>query len=173
MKNSQIILPDSGIKLTVCRQAPGVTKNIYRTAQDKHASTKPQPPTQRMEVDEGRFEELPNTLDPDYQKKLQEWNHLVEMEQSVMLVRLALAVGIVRDENFRVCEQKAEELRKVYDTIGMKYDETGDDFVISYVIATTAVDIQFLLFEIFGRSLPEESQVVLRRELFRGNVPQS
>ena len=90
-----------------------------------------------------------------------------------MLVRLALAVGIVRDENFQVCEQKAEELRTVYDTIGMKYDETGDDFVISYVIATTAVDIQFLLFEIFGRSLPEESQVVLRRELFRGNVPQS
>lgn len=172
MKSSTITLPDSGIILTVNRQSPSVVKNIARSASDKLSSKKPIPPKQRLEVEEGRFEEIANISDEQYQLQLQEWNRAVNLEQTMMMLQIAFKIGIVRDEHFAVCIKKADELKVVYDSIGMQYDEQGDDFVIAYVIGTTTLDIHTLLFEIYGRSLPDESQVVLRREMFRSNVQQ-
>lgn len=168
MNSHQIKLPVSGVVLTIRRQPLDVVASIQMRAMELHE--RPTPPIVKEEVGPGKFVERENHTDTGYIEALREYENAWKASFAQMLVKVLVRTCIVSDENMRAYLDEAREMQQTYAELGIRHTENTLEFALEYLIAVAQEDMQHLMMEVFGRTLPTEVQVALRASMFQSNV---
>lgn len=168
MNAHQIKLPVSGAVLSVRRQPLDIIMNMQMRAMEMHE--RPKPPTVREEVGPDKFIERENVQDADYIAALQTYEAQWKRAFAEMLLKVLVRTCIVSDDAMRGYLDEARELQATYNELGIPVSENLLEFALEYIIAVSQDDMEYLMMEVFGKTLPSEGQVALRAHMFRGKV---
>jgi hypothetical protein len=175
MKTHEITLPVSGVTLHVRRQPIQVIQQISQRAESivSERTPKPKPPVQEVVTGPSETKSIPNQNDPEYVAELNVWQSLVAVETMNQMMAVLTRVGIVHNNALNDYLDDAKDVQESYKDLG--YDVPNDlmQFALQYIIAPATEDSSTLLYEVFGRTLPTESQVAFKRAMFQGNVSES
>lgn len=163
-----ITLPESGAVLSVRRQPIDVLRRIQRISEERHP--KPIPPKVRVETGPNEFHEIDNANDKAYTESLSEWETRTTFSLGELLIQTLVKVAVIHDAQFMKYVEEAKEIQSFYNEIGLEVPADIFVFTMTYHIAKSSDDLNMLIFEVFGKSLPKEEQVALHRHLFQGNV---
>jgi hypothetical protein len=168
MSGHQVQLPVSGAVLTIRRQPLDVMMNLQVRAMEKH--TKPVPPKVQEEVSPGQFIERDNLNDDTYQNEMSAYEDAWKKTFGDMLLSTLTRICIVNDDRLKEHLETAREMQAAYRDIGMSVPDDIIAFALQFVIAVSQEDMVALMMEVFGKSLPTESQVALRASMFSSTV---
>lgn len=168
MNAHQIKLPVSGAVLSVRRQPLDILMNAQMRAMEMHE--RPQPPKVKEEVGPDKFIERENVNDAGYVAALQAYEAKWKQSFAELLLKVLVRTCIVSDDNMRGYLEEARELQETYRELGMRVSDNILEFALEYVIAVSQNDMEHLMMEVFGKTLPTEGQVALRAHMFRGEV---
>lgn len=174
MKTHEITLPISGITLQVRRQPIQVIQQINQRAEKivSERTPKPIPPVQQVVTGPNETKAIPNQSDPEYIAELGAWQGLVMAETMNQMMAVLTRIGIVHTDVLNDYIDDAKTIQESYQELGYDVPENLMQFALQYIIAPSQDDSSTLLFEVFGRTLPTESQVAFKRAMFQGNVPE-
>lgn len=162
----EITMPVSGHSVRINRLRYETLIQVQNKCAEELAPRKPQPPKQLVVVANGKEEEIENPTHPDYLAKLELFNLAVSTLASERLAKLIAYAGIADSPPSDI-----ETMMELYKQTGVPVSDDPRIFWVLMVIAPSSDDFNFLLFEIFGRSMAREGQIALWREMFRGNIP--
>lgn len=168
MNAHQITLPVSGAVLSVRRQPLDIIMNAQMRAMEMHE--RPQPPLVKEEVGPDKFIERENVNDAAYIAALKAYEAKWQQSFAQMLLKILVRTCIVSDEVMRAHLDEARELQATYQEIGIPVSDNLLEFALEYIIAISKDDMEYLMMEVFGKTLPKEGQVALRAQMFRSEV---
>lgn len=171
MKHAEITLPVSQITLTVRRQPAGVLKSLRVRAEQINAGTKPKPPIQKVQTGPEITAEIEVMNDPAYQERLREWEGTVGQTFQDLMSECIAQVGVVSNEVLTPYLEEGRHVQAAYKTMGLQVPEGIMAFTLSYIVAQAQEDMATLMFEVFGKALPSQEMVALRRNLFPSEIP--
>lgn len=156
--------PDSGVTVQLRKVNP------YLAAEARSAMSKdrPQPPT-RIVTEEGPLKGREEVMDrdPEYIKKLREWE--AKVEEKLMLLQIRRGVVSIDVENWR---EEVAQLREDMAEIGVADSLPEDDAAayICYIASATANDLQDFITTLATRSQPSSEEVDIAKESFPTDV---
>jgi hypothetical protein len=162
----EITMPVSGQTVRINRLRYEMLVQVQHRCAEELAPKKPQPPKQKVVIASGEEQEIENPTHPDYLAQLERFNAAVTLLSSERLARLIAHAGIADP-----LPDNIPALMEIYKQTGVPISDDPKIFWVLMVIAPGADDFNFLIFEIFGRSMAREGQIALWREMFRGHVP--
>lgn len=166
MDYPSIRLPISGYTVRIQRQRAEVMTRLRFAAEQEMADKKPKPPTQSVVVADGSTTELENTADEGYVAALEQWQSDVQSLAASKITKFMATIGVTDSPPDDIGETMAQ-----YKALGLEVEEDPKEFWVLNIVAPSNDDLAKLMFEIFGRSMPQESQVAFYRQLFQGRVP--
>jgi hypothetical protein len=165
-QHSAITLPISGHTVHIQRQRAEVMTRLRFAAEQEMADKKPKPPTQSVVVADGSTTELENTADEGYIAAFEQWQSDVQTLAATKITKFMATIGITDSPPSDIGETMAQ-----YKALGLEVEENPKEFWVLNIVAPSNDDLAKLMFEIFGRSMPQEAQVTFYRQLFQGRVP--
>jgi len=162
----QITLPVSNHTIRINRLRYEMMLQTRQIAEEELANKKPVPPKQKIVVASGDEQEVENATHPDFIKQMEIWNIGVSTLASIKLAELMATLGIADN-----APDNIHELMEQYKRAGLPVNDNPKVFWMMMVLAPADDDFKFLMFELFGRSMPQERQVAFWREMFRSNIP--
>lgn len=162
----QITMPVSNHTIRINRLRYEMMLQTRHVAEQELADKKPIPPKQKITIASGEEQEVENATHPDYIKNLEMWNTGVATLASVKLAELMAMVGIADDP-----PDDIHQTMEQYKRAGLPVNENPKIFWMLMIVAPADDDFKFLMFELFGRSMPQERQVAFWREMFRHHIP--
>lgn len=169
MTNSNVItLPVSGVTIKIRRQSMDILQAIQTRAMQMHQ--KPTPPIVKEEVGPDTFIDRENTSAPEYIHALQEYEQKFTISMAEMLLKIIVSTCIFKDENLQSIIDDSKEMQQLYLSLGLDVPTNIDEFAFKYVIAVSQEDMGTLIYEVFGKTLPTEAQVAMRKMMFPGTV---
>lgn len=170
MKHAEITLPVSGITLTVRRQPAGVMKSLRVRAEQINADTKPKPPIQKVQTGPEITAEIEVINDPAYIERMSEWDSTVAQTFTDLMSEAIAQIGVVSNEVLKPYLEEGREVQAAYKAMNLTVPDSIMAFTLAYIVAQAQDDMATLMFEVFGKSLPSQEMVALRRNLFSGEV---
>ncbi|MBJ7394241.1 MAG: hypothetical protein JHD01_05760 [Candidatus Nanopelagicales bacterium] len=164
--NPTVTLPGSGLTVRVRRQPGDMLKLVEASARRGMESSKPEIPTQKLEVGPNEFSEIEDINNPEYIEALGIYEANVQEQFAKKMLDVVVKVGIIDTPD----KDELESLRETYKTLEIETPPDDREFWVQFVVAPSAEDFSLLIFEIFGKSLPTEAQVAFHRTLFQRNV---
>lgn len=166
-----ITLPVSGTTLKVRRQPMDVMQALQMRAMQKH--TEPQPPMVKEEVAPDTYVERVDTSDVAYIEALRQYELKWKSSFGELLVTVLARTCIVKDETLERIISDALDMQETYRAIGIDVPDDPTEFALRYIIAVSEEDMNYLLMEVFGKTLPTAQQVAMRAAMFQGQVQTS
>jgi len=161
-----IKLPISGYIVRIQRQRAEVMTRLRFVAEQELMDKKPKPPVQSVIVADGSTKDIENTADEGYVAALEQWQSDVQTLVATKITKFIASIGVVDNPPEDIGETMAQ-----YKALGLEVDESPKEFWVLNIVAPSNDDLAKLMFEIFGRSMPQEAQVTFYRGLFQGRVP--
>lgn len=166
MDYPSIKLPISGYTVRIQRQRAEVMTRLRFVAEQELMDKKPKPPVQSVIVADGSTKDIENTADEGYIAALEQWQSDVQTLFAIKIMKFMATIGIVDSPPDDIGETMAQ-----YKAFGLEVEENPKEFWVLNIVASSNDDMAKLMFEIFGRSMPQEGQVAFYRQLFQGRVP--
>ena len=170
MKHAEITLPVSGITLTIRRQPAGVMKSLKVRAEQINADTKPKPPIQTVQTAPGVTSDIEVINDPAYVERLNDWESVVAQTFTDLMAEAIAQIGVVSNEVLKPYLEEGREVQAGYRAMGLPVPDSIMAFTLAYIVAQAQDDSATVMFEVFGKSLPSQEMVALRRNLFQSEV---
>jgi hypothetical protein len=165
MTTNQITLPVSGVTLTVRRQPMDVMLMLQSRARALHEA--PAIPQVTEEIGPNQTITRDDTSNPDYIRALAEYEQKWTTSFGEMLITVLARTCIVKDATFEKHIADARDVQQTYKDLGVEVPEDINEFAIKFIIAVSAEDINYLMMEAFGKSMPSEGQVAMRAAMFQ------
>jgi hypothetical protein len=163
----KITLPNSLYEIDVRRQPAQLLDILRNRIAEELKEHKPAMPMQRVEISPGEFREV-EAPNEEYQAKLSEFDELVGAKYLNRLWEVIAEIGVITKPDL----DEITELRKSYERLNVDVPSNDKLFWLQYIVAPGIDDFNTLLYEVFGKSLPNDKQVAFHRQLFRGQVSQ-
>lgn len=165
MSANQVTLPISGVTLNIRRQPMDIMLALQSRAQSLH--TPPTPPTVTEEVAPGSVVSREDTGNPDYVRALAAYEQAWMSSFGDMLITVLSRTCIVKDAMFEKHVADARDVQQTYKDMGIAVPDDLYEFALKFIVAVSAEDINFLMMECFGKTMPTEGQVALRAAMFQ------
>jgi hypothetical protein len=168
MSTFTVTLPVSGVTLKIRRQPMDVVQSLQMKAMQKH--TEPQPPMVREEVAPDQYVDRPDSSDVSYIEALRVYELEWKNTFGEMLLTVLARTCIIKDAQLEAIMADAESIRETYRDLGMTVPDDIAVFALRYCIAVSEEDINHLMMEVFGKTLPTQQQVAMRAAMFQGSI---
>jgi hypothetical protein len=168
MSINKITLPVSGAVITIRRQPMDVMLAAQARAREIHAA--PPVPKVQDEVAPGQFVSRDDYNNPDYINAIREYEQKWTTSFGDMLLNILARTCIVKDEHYQRYLTDAQEIQATYREMGLTVPDDINMVAIMYVIAVSAEDVNYMMLEVFGKTMPNEGQVAMRAAMFQGEV---
>ena len=170
MKHAEITLPVSQITLTVRRQPAGVLNSLRVRAEQINADTKPKPPVQTVQTAPGVTSDIEVINDPAHVERVAEWEQVVGQTFQDLMSECIAQIGVVSNDVLQPYLEEGRQVQASYKEMGIAVPDGIMAFTLSYIVAQAQEDMATLMDEVFGKSLPSQEMVALRRSLFPSEV---
>lgn len=166
MANSfSITLPVSGTTLKIRRQPMDVMQALQMRAMQKH--TEPQAPMVKEEVAPDTHVERADFSDPSYIEALRQYELAWKQSFGEMLITVLAKTCIIKDEALQNILNDASSMQETYRALGINVPDDLTEFALRYIIAVSEDDMNELMLEVFGKTLPTQQQVAMRAAMFQ------
>jgi hypothetical protein len=139
-------------------------------AEQINADTKPKPPIQTVATAPGVTSDIEVINDPAYQERMREWEGAVGQTFQDLMSEVIAQIGVVSNEVLHPYLEEGRQVQAAYKEMGLQVPEGIMAFTLSYIVAQAQEDIATLMYEVFGKALPSQEMVALRRNLFPSEV---
>lgn len=138
---------------------------LQAAAKTALAKERPEIPTQRVEVDAGKFKDIENPHDAAYLEALQAWEAKVEAEAGRRFLTLCEEYALI----YEIDQDEVAALRTAQAAAGDPFDDLSDKQVFLWKIALPTYDDQFLLYSKLFGNLTEEA-IQAQKAAFRSQL---
>ena len=158
-----ITLPISGRTIQVRSQPLAVLQQIQQAA-EAGAGELPKIPTVQVEVAPGVFRDVPN-IDEEYRQEVAGRELVKGQILGTQMVKVARSVGVVTQPTDADLAELAD-LRASYAALDITMPEDDREAWLDYILLSASEDANTVLFEVFGRAMPQDAMVAFYRNLF-------